>query len=408
MHCILKTFRQAFPKYDDLNASVQENVSAIRVVKAYVREEQETSKFQKASENIYRIFVKAERNVIFNAPLMMTTVYTCIILISWLGAKMIISSTLTTGELMSLLAYCMNILSSLMMLSMVFVMISMSTASMQRISEVLNEESDLHNPADPVFEVKDGRIEFKNVEFAYKKDSKEPVLTDINLKIRSGETIGIIGGTGSAKTSLVNLVSRLYDVTKGEVLVGGRNVREYDMESLRTQVAVVLQKNVLFSGTILENLRWGDENATGQEMEAACRMACADEFIEQKPDGYHAEIAQGGTNLSGGQRQRMAIARAVVKKPEIYLFDDSLSALDYKTDVALRRALKAETGDATVIIVAQRISTVLHANQILVLEDGRIVVKGTQAQLMESCPAYQEIARSQLSNKELDLKGGEA
>ena len=261
-----KYFTQVFPKYDDLNASVQENVSAIRVVKAYVREDFEKDRFKKASENIYRIFVKAERNVIFNAPLMMTTVYTCIILISWLGAKMITSSTLTTGELMSLLAYCMNILSSLMMLSMVFVMISMSTASMQRISEVLNEESDLHNPADPVFEVKDGRIEFKNVEFAYKKDSKEPVLTDINLKIRSGETIGIIGGTGSAKTSLVNLVSRLYDVTKGEVLVGGRNVREYDMESLRNQVAVVLQKNVLFSGTILENLRWGNKNATDEEL----------------------------------------------------------------------------------------------------------------------------------------------
>lgn len=308
-----RIFGRHFLKYDDLNASVQENVSAIRVVKAYVREEQETSKFQKASENIYRIFVKAERNVIFNAPADDDNGYTCIILISWLGAKMIISSTLTTGELMSLLAYCMNILSSLMMLSMVFVMISMSTASMQRISEVLNEESDLHNPADPVFEVKDGRIEFKNVEFAYKKDSKEPVLTDINLKIRSGETIGIIGGTGSAKTSLVNLVSRLYDVTKGEVLVGGRNVREYDMESLRNQVAVVLQKNVLFSGTILENLRWGNKNATDEECIEACKLACADEFIERFPKKYETYIEQGGNNVSGGQKQRLCIARAILK-----------------------------------------------------------------------------------------------
>ena len=390
-------FRQAFPKYDDLNASVQENVSAIRVVKAYVREEQETSKFQKASENIYRIFVKAERNVIFNAPLMMTTVYTCIILISWLGAKMIISSTLTTGELMSLLAYCMNILSSLMMLSMVFVMISMSTASMQRISEVLNEESDLHNPADPVFEVKDGRIEFKNVEFAYKKDSKEPVLTDINLKIRSGETIGIIGGTGSAKTSLVNLVSRLYDVTKGEVLVGGRNVREYDMESLRNQVAVVLQKNVLFSGTILENLRWGNKNATDEECIEACKLACADEFIERFPKKYETYIEQGGNNVSGGQKQRLCIARAILKKPKILILDDSTSAVDTATDAKIRRAFREEIPDTTKLIIAQRISSVQDADRIIVMEDGKVNGFGTHEELLEQNDIYREVYESQTS-----------
>lgn len=401
-------FRQAFPKYDDLNASVQENVSAIRVVKAYVREEQETSKFQKASENIYRIFVKAERNVIFNAPLMMTTVYTCIILISWLGAKMIISSTLTTGELMSLLAYCMNILSSLMMLSMVFVMISMSTASMQRISEVLNEESDLHNPADPVFEVKDGRIEFKNVEFAYKKDSKEPVLTDINLKIRSGETIGIIGGTGSAKTSLVNLVSRLYDVTKGEVLVGGRNVREYDMESLRNQVAVVLQKNVLFSGTILENLRWGNKNATDEECIEACKLACADEFIERFPKKYETYIEQGGNNVSGGQKQRLCIARAILKKPKILILDDSTSAVDTATDAKIRRAFREEIPDTTKLIIAQRVSSVQDADRIIVMDEGRINGFGTHEELLDTNEIYREVYESQTQGGgDFDEKAGE-
>ena len=401
-------FRQAFPKYDDLNASVQENGSAIRVVKAYVREEQETSKFQKASENIYRIFVKAERNVIFNAPLMMTTVYTCIILISWLGAKMITSSTLTTGELMSLLAYCMNILSSLMMLSMVFVMISMSTASMQRISEVLNEESDLHNPADPVFEVKDGRIEFKNVEFAYKKDSKEPVLTDIDLKIRSGETIGIIGGTGSAKTSLVNLVSRLYDVTKGEVLVGGRNVREYDMESLRNQVAVVLQKNVLFSGTILENLRWGNKNATDEECIEACKLACADEFIERFPKKYETYIEQGGNNVSGGQKQRLCIARAILKKPKILILDDSTSAVDTATDAKIRRAFREEIPDTTKLIIAQRVSSVQDADRIIVMDEGRINGFGTHEELLDTNEIYREVYESQTQGGgDFDEKAGE-
>ena len=310
---------------------------------------------------------------------------------------MITSSTLTTGELMSLLAYCMNILSSLMMLSMVFVMISMSTASMQRISEVLNEESDLHNPADPVFEVKDGRIEFKNVEFAYKKDSKEPVLTDINLKIRSGETIGIIGGTGSAKTSLVNLVSRLYDVTKGEVLVGGRNVREYDMESLRNQVAVVLQKNVLFSGTILENLRWGNKNATDEECIEACKLACADEFIERFPKKYETYIEQGGNNVSGGQKQRLCIARAILKKPKILILDDSTSAVDTATDAKIRRAFREEIPDTTKLIIAQRISSVQDADRIIVMEDGKVNGFGTHEELLEQNDIYREVYESQTS-----------
>lgn len=388
-------FQQAFPKYDELNASVQENVSAVRVVKAYVREEQETSKFQRASQNIYNIFVKAECNVIVNAPLMMFTVYTCIILISWLGAKMIVSSALTTGELMSLLAYCMNILMSLMMLSMVFVMISMSMASIRRISEVLNETSDLDNPAEPVYEVKDGSISFRHVDFAYKKDSAEPVLKDINLEIRSGETIGIIGGTGSAKTSLVNLVSRLYDVTEGEVLVGGRNVKEYDMETLRNQVSVVLQNNVLFSGSILDNLRWGDISATDEECEAACRLACADEFIQRFPDGYHTHIEQGGNNVSGGQKQRLCIARALLKKPKILILDDSTSAVDTATDGKIRRAFREEIPDTTKLIIAQRISSVQDADRIIVMEEGRIDGFGTHEELLAENEIYREVYESQ-------------
>ena len=293
-----KYFQQAFPKYDEMNAAVQENVSAIRVVKAYVREEEETKKFKKTSNNIYKIFVKAEKNVIYNAPAMQLTVYSCILLISWIGAKMIVSNNLTTGELMSLLAYCMNILMSLMMLSMVFIMITMSMASIKRIAEVLRETSDITNPESPLYDVKDGSVEFRHVSFAYKKDSEEPVLKDINLKIQSGETIGVMGATGSAKTSLVNLISRLYDVTEGSVLVGGADVREYDLETLRTQVSVVLQNNVLFSGTILDNLRWGNMNATEEECREACRQACADEFIQSFPDGYQTYIEQGGTNVS--------------------------------------------------------------------------------------------------------------
>ena len=402
-------FQQAFPKYDELNASVQENVSAVRVVKAYVREEQETSKFQRASQNIYNIFVKAECNVIVNAPLMMFTVYTCIILISWLGAKMIVSSALTTGELMSLLAYCMNILMSLMMLSMVFVMISMSMASIRRISEVLHETSDLDNPAEPVYEVKDGSITFRHVDFAYKKDSAEPVLKDINLEIRSGETIGIIGGTGSAKTSLVNLVSRLYDVTDGEVLVGGRNVKEYDMESLRNQVSVVLQNNVLFSGSILENLRWGDPDAADEECEAACRLACADEFIQRFPDGYHTHIEQGGSNVSGGQKQRLCIARALLKKPKILILDDSTSAVDTATDGKIRRAFREEIPDTTKLIIAQRISSVQDADRIIVMEEGRIDGFGTHEELLAQNEIYREVFESQTQGGgDFDEPSGEA
>ena len=402
-------FQQAFPKYDELNASVQENVSAVRVVKAYVREEQETSKFQRASQNIYNIFVKAECNVIVNAPLMMFTVYTCIILISWLGAKMIVSSALTTGELMSLLAYCMNILMSLMMLSMVFVMISMSMASIRRISEVLHETSDLDNPAEPVYEVKDGSITFRHVDFAYKKDSAEPVLKDINLEIRSGETIGIIGGTGSAKTSLVNLVSRLYDVTDGEVLVGGRNVKEYDMESLRNQVSVVLQNNVLFSGSILENLRWGDPDASDEECEAACRLACADEFIQRFPDGYYTHIEQGGSNVSGGQKQRLCIARTLLKKPKILILDDSTSAVDTATDGKIRRAFREEIPDTTKLIIAQRISSVQDADRIIVMEEGRIDGFGTHEELLAQNEIYREVFESQTQGGgDFDEPSGEA
>ena len=388
-------FQMAFPKYDELNASVQENVSAIRVVKAYVREEHETSRFQKASENIYRIFVKAEHNVIVNAPLMQFTVYTCIILISWTGAKMIVSNELTTGELMSLLTYCMNILMSLMMLSMVFVMISMSTASMERVCEVLNETSDLANPVNPVHEVADGSISFSHVNFSYKKDSAEPVLKDITLDIRSGETVGIIGATGSAKSSLVSLISRLYDVTAGEVRVGGRNVKDYDMASLRNQVSVVLQNNVLFSGSIYDNLRWGDPNASDEECQRACRLACADDFIRSFPDGYNTHIEQGGNNVSGGQKQRLCIARALLKKPKILILDDSTSAVDTATDANIRRAFRNEIQNTTKLIIAQRISSVQDADRILVLDEGRINGFGTHEELLASNEIYREVYESQ-------------
>ena len=388
-------FQMAFPKYDELNASVQENVSAIRVVKAYVREEHETSRFQKASENIYRIFVKAEHNVIVNAPLMQFTVYTCIILISWTGAKMIVSNELTTGELMSLLTYCMNILMSLMMLSMVFVMISMSTASMERVCEVLNETSDLANPVNPVHEVADGSISFSHVNFSYKKDSAEPVLKDITLDIRSGETVGIIGATGSAKSSLVSLISRLYDVTAGEVRVGGCNVKDYDMASLRNQVSVVLQNNVLFSGSIYDNLRWGDPNASDEECQRACRLACADDFIRSFPDGYNTHIEQGGNNVSGGQKQRLCIARALLKKPKILILDDSTSAVDTATDANIRRAFRNEIPNTTKLIIAQRISSVQDADRILVLDEGRINGFGTHEELLASNEIYREVYESQ-------------
>ena len=333
-------FNQVFPKYDDLNESVQENVSAIRVVKAFVREDYERTRFTKASGSLYNMFVKAERVVSMNAPVMMATVYTCILLISWVGAKMVVGSSLETGELMSLFTYCMNILMSLMMLSMVFVMISMSTASAKRIAEVLEEKSSLTNPVNPDMEVPDGSIRFEHVNFRYKENAKEWVLQDINLDIHSGETIGIIGGTGSAKSSLANLISRIYDVSEGSVKVGGKDVREYDLETLRNEVAVVLQKNVLFSGTILENLRWGDENATREECIHACKLACADDFIESFPDGYDTYIEQGGSNVSGGQKQRLCIARALLKKPKILILDDSTSAVDTATDARIRKAFR--------------------------------------------------------------------
>lgn len=391
----MKYFNEVFRKYDDLNASVQENVSGIRVVKAYVREEYETNKFAQASAKVYNMFVKAESVIACNMPVMMLAVYACILIISWLGAHMIVGGSLTTGDLMSLLAYCMNILMSLMMLSMAFVMISMSTASVERISEVLNETSDLQNPEHPVLEVPDGSVEFRNVNFRYKQDAEGYVLKNINLSIKSGETLGIIGGTGSAKTSLVNLISRLYDVTDGCVLVGGRDVREYDMETLRNQVSVVLQKNTLFSGTIYENLRWGDKNATDEECQRACRLACADEFIERFPEKYNTYIEQGGTNVSGGQKQRLCIARALLKKPKILILDDSTSAVDTATDAKIRRAFAEEIPDTTKIIIAQRISSVQQADRIAVMNEGQLVAVGNHEELLKSCEIYREVYESQ-------------
>lgn len=404
-----KYFREVFHKYDDLNASVQENVSGIRVVKAFVREDYENKKFSKAAQNLYDMFVKAEKIVVCNAPIMQLTVYSCILLISWLGAKMIVADGLTTGQLMSLLAYCMNILMSLMILSMIFVMMTMSAASAERISEVLTEKSSLENPENPVFEIEDGSIEFKNVEFSYNQTAERPVLDDINLSIKAGETIGIIGGTGSSKSSLVNLISRLYDATKGSVTVGGRDVREYDLDTLRNQVAVVLQKNVLFSGTILENLRWGDENATEEECIRACRLACADDFIEQFPDKYETYIEQGGSNVSGGQKQRLCIARALLKKPKILILDDSTSAVDTATDAKIRKALAEEIPDTTKLIIAQRISSVEHADRIIVLEDGKVNGYGTHEELLKNNEIYRDVYESQMSGAgDFDENGGEA
>ena len=391
----VKYFKQVFQKYDDMNASVQENITGIRVVKAYVREEHETNKFHKASYNIYKMFLSAEKILSWNMPLMNATVYTCILLISWLGANMIVGSSLTTGELMNLLTYCMNILMSLMMLSMIFVMVTMSTASAERICQVINEEPDLKNPEHPVEELADGSVEFRHVDFAYRKGTGKPVLRDINLSVRSGETIGVIGGTGSAKTSLVNLISRLYDVTAGQVLVGGRDVREYDMEALRNQVSVVLQKNVLFSGTILDNLRWGDENATLADCQRACRLACADEFIQRLPDGYDTYIEQGGTNVSGGQRQRLCIARALLKKPKILILDDSTSAVDTATDARIRQAFAQEIPDTTKFIIAQRVASVSGADRILVLDNGVISGFDTHENLLKTNEIYRDVYESQ-------------
>ena len=391
-----KIFNYVFQKYDDLNASVQENISAVRVVKAYVREEYETTKFQKACNKVYEMFVRAEKLVVMNMPVMQFTVYACILGISWLGANMIVGGSLTTGELMSLLTYCMNILMSLMMLSMVFVMVTMSAASAERVTEVINETADLHDPQDPVMEVADGSIEFDHVDFSYKKDSKEPVLKDINLSIRAGETIGIIGGTGSAKSSLVNLISRLYDVSSGSVKVGGVDVRDYHMDSLRNQVAVVLQKNVLFSGTILENLRWGNKEASEKECRRACQLSCADDFIEKMPDKYNTYIEQGGTNVSGGQKQRLCIARALLKKPKVLILDDSTSAVDTATDARIRRAFAEEIPDTTKLIIAQRISSIQSADRIIVMDEGKISGFGTHEELMKTNAIYQEVYNSQI------------
>ena len=402
-------FRQVFEKYDELNASVQENVSGIRVVKAYVREDYENRKFGKAAENLYRMFVRAEKIVVCNAPVMQLTVYTCILLISWLGARMIVADSLTTGELMSLLAYCMNILMSLMMLSMIFVMLTMSEASGERVAEVLNEKSTLKNPEHPVYEVENGSIEFRDVSFSYSATAEKPVLEHINLSIRSGETIGIIGGTGSSKSSLVNLISRLYDVSEGAVLVAGRDVRDYDMEALRNQVAVVLQKNVLFSGTILENLRWGDEDASLEECVQACRLACADDFIQQFPDKYDTYIEQGGTNVSGGQKQRLCIARALLKKPKILILDDSTSAVDTATDARIRKAFADEIPDTTKLIIAQRISSVQNADRIIVMENGRVNGFGTHEELLQTNEIYRDVYEAQIGGSgDFDENGGEA
>ena len=392
----LKIFNEVFRRYDDLNASVQENVSAIRVVKAFVREDYENNKFAKASANIYRMFVKAEGLLAFNNPAMMIAVYFCIISLSWLGAQFIVFGNLTSGELTSLYSYIMSLMMSLMMLSMVVVMITISMASVRRISEVLKEIPDLHNPENPVMKVADGSIDFNHVNFSYKHGSGKNALSDIDLHIKSGETIGVIGGTGSGKSSLVNLICRLYDVDEGSVCVGGVDVRKYDMEALRNQVSVVLQKNTLFSGTILDNLRWGNPDATDEECREACRAACADEFIERLPDGYQTRIERGGTNVSGGQKQRLCIARALLKKPKVLILDDSTSAVDTATDAKIRAAFAAKIPGTTKIIIAQRISSVEHADRILVLDNGRIDGFDTHENLLKTNAIYQEIYESQV------------
>ena len=393
----LRIFSQVFRKYDDLNASVQENVSAIRVVKAFVRERFEDSKFSKASKNLYDLSVKAEGLLAFNGPAMMVAVYFCIIMVSWLGAHFIVvDGTLGAADLTSLYSYIMSLLMSLMMLSMVVVMISMSMASIRRIREVLDETPDLHDPEHPVMEVKDGTIDFDHVSFSYKHGSGKEALTDIDLHIKSGETIGVIGGTGSGKSSLVNLICRLYDVDQGCVKVGGLDVRQYDMEALRNQVSVVLQKNTLFSGTILENLRWGNPEATDEECIEACKAACADEFIDRFPDGYHTRIERGGNNVSGGQKQRLCIARALLKKPKVLILDDSTSAVDTATDAKIRKAFAEKIPGTTKIIIAQRVSSVEGADRILVLDNGRVNAFDTHENLLKTNAIYQEIYESQV------------
>ena len=404
-----KLFRQVFRKYDDLNASVQENVSAIRVVKSFVREGFEGEKFRKAAENLYELFVRTEKKMVLVMPVMMIAVYGCNLAISWYGAHYILDGSLTTGDLSMLFSYVMSILMSLMMLSMVFVMITMSAASAQRIVEVLGEKSDITSPENACTEVADGSVDFENVSFAYRQGSGKPVLQNIDLHIRSGETIGILGGTGSAKSSLVNLIPRLYDVTEGTVKVGGRDVRDYDLEVLRSQVSVVLQKNVLFSGTIYENLRWGNPDATDEECQAACRLACADEFIQRFPEGYETKIEQGGSNVSGGQKQRLCIARALLKKPKILILDDSTSAVDTATDGKIRRAFREEIPGTTKIIIAQRISSVQDADRILVLDEGHVSAFGSHEELLKTSAIYREVWESQTGagNGDFDRMGGE-
>lgn len=391
----MKYFDAAFHRYDDLNESVQENVSAIRVVKAYVREDYEKNRFSKASKAIYDVFTRAESIIVYNNPVMQFTVYACILLISWLGAHFVVSGSLATGDLMALLTYCMSILMNLMMLSFIFVMISMSVTSIKRIGEVLSEESSLHNPDQPIYEVPDGSIRFDHVSFRYSSTSEAPVLDDINLEIKSGETIGIIGGTGSSKSSLVSMISRLYDVESGAVYVGGHDVREYDMDSLRNQVSVVLQQNLLFSGTILENLRWGDKNATEEECIEACRLACADDFIQSFPDKYNTMIDQGGLNVSGGQKQRICIARALLKKPKVLILDDSTSAVDTATDQKIRQALRDVIPGTTKLIISQRISSVMDADRIIVINDGKIDGFGSHEELMKDNAIYRDVYESQ-------------
>ena len=393
---VTPVFTSGFEKYDELNASVQENISGIRVVKAFVREEHENKKFNKAADNLYKTFVKAESFLAFNNPTMMLVVYGCIVALSWFASHFIVSGSITTGNLTSMLSYVMNMLMALMILSMIFVMVSMSAASARRISEVLNEKADLANPEKPYEEVEDGRIDFNHVNFSYRKNSTEDTLHDIDIHINAGETIGIIGGTGCGKSSFVSLISRLYDVTEGSVCVGGKDVRTYDMDALRNQVAVVLQKNVLFSGTILDNLRWGDDNASYEDCVEACKQACADEFIERMPKKYDTWIEQGGTNVSGGQRQRLCIARALLKKPKVLILDDSTSAVDTATDAKIKQAFAQKIPGTTKLIVSQRISSIQDADRIIVLEDGKVSGFDTHENLMENNKVYREICEVQM------------
>ncbi|MFI3237037.1 MAG: ABC transporter ATP-binding protein [Lachnospiraceae bacterium] len=404
----MRYFNEVFRKYDDLNASVQENVSAIRVVKAFVREDYEKKKFDKAATNVYKLFIRAEKIVTLNSPALMFTMYGCMIALSWFSAQYIVIGTMTTGNLTSFYSYCMTIMMSLMMLSMVFVMMSMSIASAKRIAEVLQEQAEIVNPQNPIMEVKDGSIVFRDVEFSYYKDSERSVLENINISIQAGQTIGVLGGTGSGKTSFINLISRLYDVGSGEVIVGGHNVKEYDVEVLRNQVAVVLQKNELFTGTILENLRWGDEHASEEACIRACELACASDFIERMPDGYHTFIEQGGSNVSGGQKQRLCIARAILKQPKVLILDDSTSAVDTTTDSKIRKAFREELPDMTKLIISQRVSSIEDADKIIVLDDGKVNAFDTHENLLEQNEIYRSVYESQTQGSgDFDEKGGE-